>query len=217
MERATLVDNLAHQCFYCLSLIWPARQANNTFLKRSKLPCCSKLTSLTVCHHMVSALTRPQWINTLGKTALPKLVGYSFHKMGIHHWLVKLFQKIFNSLWPSDTIWWHRSGSTLAHVMGSCLMVTNHPNYCWLFIKGILWHLSESNVIRSTHCKTFHVLLAKKCIFHNFLEFQTWLYKEVYWSSHIFHWSSDFFVGHHGPRTNKFWGVWLKSANQLYL
>ena len=27
-----------------------------------------------------------------------------------------------NSLWPSDVIWWHRSGSTSAQVMACCLM-----------------------------------------------------------------------------------------------
>ena len=33
----------------------------------------------------------------------------------------------FNSLWPSDTIiWWHRSGSTLAQVMSSCLAAPSH-------------------------------------------------------------------------------------------
>ena len=30
-----------------------------------------------------------------------------------------------NSLWPSDAIWRHRSGSTLAHVMGCCLTASN--------------------------------------------------------------------------------------------
>ena len=31
-----------------------------------------------------------------------------------------------NSLWPSDTIWWHRSGSTLAQVMAGCLTAPSH-------------------------------------------------------------------------------------------
>ena len=39
-----------------------------------------------------------------------------------------LFQREFpiNSLWPSDVIWWHRSGSTLAQVMACCLMAPSH-------------------------------------------------------------------------------------------
>ena len=32
----------------------------------------------------------------------------------------------FNSLWLSDAIWWHRSGSTLAKVMACCLMAPSH-------------------------------------------------------------------------------------------
>ena len=30
----------------------------------------------------------------------------------------------FNSLWPSDAIWWHRSWSTLARVIACCLMAS---------------------------------------------------------------------------------------------
>ena len=38
-----------------------------------------------------------------------------------------------NSLWPSDAIWWQRSGSTLAQVMVCCLMAPSHYlNQCWL-------------------------------------------------------------------------------------
>ena len=38
-----------------------------------------------------------------------------------------------NSLWPSDAIWWQRSGSTLAQVMTCCLMAPSHYlNQCWL-------------------------------------------------------------------------------------
>ena len=42
------------------------------------------------------------------------------------------------SLWPSDAIWRHRSGSTLAQVMACCLMATSHYlNQCWLVINGV--------------------------------------------------------------------------------
>ena len=38
-----------------------------------------------------------------------------------------------NSLWPSDAICWHRSGSTLAQVMACGLMAPSHSlNQCWL-------------------------------------------------------------------------------------
>ena len=54
----------------------------------------------------------------------------------------KLFgmQKV-NSLWPNDTIWWQRSGSTLAQVMACCLMATSHYlNQCWFTISKVHWH-----------------------------------------------------------------------------
>ena len=48
----------------------------------------------------------------------------------IHDWSWQV-----NSLWPSDTIWRQRSGSTLAQVMACCLMAASHyQNQCWLFI-----------------------------------------------------------------------------------
>ena len=39
-----------------------------------------------------------------------------------------------NSLWPSDTILWHRSGSTWVNL-----------NQCWLIISKALWHSFEGN------------------------------------------------------------------------
>ena len=43
---------------------------------------------------------------------------------------------LINSLWPSDTIWWHRSRWTLAQVMACCLMAPSHYlNQCWLITK----------------------------------------------------------------------------------
>ena len=51
-----------------------------------------------------------------------------------------------NSLWPSDTIWWQRSGSTLAQVMAFCLTAPSHYlNQCWLIISKIKLHSSDSN------------------------------------------------------------------------
>ena len=46
-----------------------------------------------------------------------------------------------NSLRPSDAIWWHRSGSTLARVMACCLTAPSHYlNQCWLIISKIQLH-----------------------------------------------------------------------------
>ena len=41
---------------------------------------------------------------------------------------------LFNSFWPSDTIWRQRSESTLAQVMACCLMARG-----WVGLWGFLW------------------------------------------------------------------------------
>ena len=56
------------------------------------------------------------------------------------------------TLQPSDTTWWHRSGSTLAQVMAWCLMAPcYYLNQCWLIIQSVLSHSPESNFTRSAH------------------------------------------------------------------
>ena len=51
-----------------------------------------------------------------------------------------------NSLWPSDTIWQHRSGLILAQVMACYLMAPSHYlNISWFFINEILWHSAKSS------------------------------------------------------------------------
>ena len=47
-----------------------------------------------------------------------------------------------NSLWPSDAIWWYRSGSTLAQTMACCPMSPSHfLNQCWFITRGQFWPL----------------------------------------------------------------------------
>ena len=56
-----------------------------------------------------------------------------------------------DSMWPSDTIWRNKSGSTLAQVMACCLMAPSHYlNQCWLIISKVQWHSSECNFTRDT-------------------------------------------------------------------
>ena len=58
---------------------------------------------------------------------------------------------IVNSLWPSDAIWRHRSGSTLAQVMACCLMApSHHLNQFWLIISKVEWHSSKGNFTGDT-------------------------------------------------------------------
>ena len=66
--------------------------------------------------------------------------------------VIVVVAELIQSLWPSNIIWRHRYGSTLAQVMACCLAAPSHYlNQCWLTIKGVLWHLPESNFTRSIH------------------------------------------------------------------
>ena len=48
---------------------------------------------------------------------------------------------LINSLRPSDAIWRHSCGSTLAQVMACCLTAPSHYlNQCWLIINEVQWH-----------------------------------------------------------------------------
>ena len=56
---------------------------------------------------------------------------------------------LVNSLWPSDTIWWQRTGSTVAKVMAWCLMAPSHYlNQCWLTSREAHWHAPDGNFRR---------------------------------------------------------------------
>ena len=51
-----------------------------------------------------------------------------------------------NSLWLSDAIWQHRSGSTVAQVMACCLTAPSHYlNQFSLTISKVLWHSYHKN------------------------------------------------------------------------
>ena len=51
---------------------------------------------------------------------------------------LQALQYVFKTLWPSDTIWRHRSGSTLAQVMASSKRPSHYLNQCWLMIKSFV-------------------------------------------------------------------------------
>ena len=54
----------------------------------------------------------------------------------------------FNSLVPGDTIWWHRTWSTLVQVMACCLMILSHYlNQCWQIISKVQWQSLEDNIL----------------------------------------------------------------------
>ena len=55
----------------------------------------------------------------------------------------------FNSLGPSEAIWWWRFWSTLVQVMACCLTAPSHYlNQCWLIISKGMCHSSEDIIIR---------------------------------------------------------------------
>ena len=48
-------------------------------------------------------------------------------------WPTGDIQSVWTDFFPSDAIWWHRSGSTLAQLMAFCLMAPSHYlNQCQL-------------------------------------------------------------------------------------
>ena len=54
------------------------------------------------------------------------------------HMNSKLHHLSMNSLWLSDAICWHISGSILAQIMSCCLTATSHfLNQCWCIIKYV--------------------------------------------------------------------------------
>ena len=56
---------------------------------------------------------------------------------------------VFNPLWPSDSAWRHKSGSTLAQVMACCLTAPSHYlNQCWLIMSEDLWQSPDGNFTR---------------------------------------------------------------------
>ena len=73
---------------------------------------------------------------------------------------------VINAFWPSDVIWCHGSGSTLAQVMACCLMAPSHYlNQCWLIIYGLLWHAPGSTFTESVLRIQHNVTLIKKLWF----------------------------------------------------
>ena len=90
------------------------------------------------CMFGTKQLTKP----VLTYCQLDLLEYFSHIWIKIQNWFVLGF----NSLRPSDAIWRQWSWTTLAQVMACCLTAPSHYlNQCWLIIRGVLWHTSESS------------------------------------------------------------------------
>ena len=75
--------------------------------------------------------------------------GYHFMTAWCKFALIVLMSAI-DSLWPRNTIWRHRSGSTLVQVMACCLTAPSHYlNQCWLIISKVQRHSAERNLTRN--------------------------------------------------------------------
>ena len=65
---------------------------------------------------------------------------------------VLTMQHLINSLWHSDAIWQHRTGTVLVQVMVWCQMIPSHYlNQSWLLINEVLHHSPESILTKSSH------------------------------------------------------------------
>ena len=102
----------------------------------------------------MSTLRSKRLLNTFAIWAILyyQMTLYAFWRVKYHIWIItESLLKYINSLRPSDAIWRHISGSTLAQIMACCLTAPIHYlNQCWLIISKVLWHTSEGNFIRNT-------------------------------------------------------------------
>ena len=97
----------------------------------------------------------PQWFptNTHNRHSIRCHWGHGIWCLMWAHSLIYkeqvLLPSLTNSLWPSDTIWRQRSGSTLAQVMACCLTAPSHYlNQCWLIISEVQWQSYKGNFTR---------------------------------------------------------------------
>ena len=68
---------------------------------------------------------------------------FSLHRCWMWHMVLVIW---FDPLWPNDTIWRRRFGSTLVQVMTTSLMAPSHylKRY-WPVISDVLWHAHKSD------------------------------------------------------------------------
>ena len=96
--------------------------------------------------------------------ALPEYSGISITRVKAPCWI----SSFINLLRPSDAIWCHRSGSTVAQVMAYCLIVPScYLNQCWPIISEVQWQSPEGNFTRHTSA-IIHLNLSE-----NYLKFHS--------------------------------------------
>ena len=138
---------------FCLSqwasglVLGPVRKH---FFTVSSVP--GKQTALpgSLCHKSKVARMLTVWNMDLLVFPVSKFQHFSAEELcKLKHTYVlseKISMTSVNSMWSSDAIWWHRSGSTLAQVMALCCQAQSHYlKQCWLCISDILWHSPKNN------------------------------------------------------------------------
>ena len=77
--------------------------------------------------------------------------------------------QLINSLWHTETIWLHRTGSTLDQLMAYCLTATSHyMKQCWLLISEVLWLSPDDNFTVSSQASNYSVSWVWKFYFWNY-------------------------------------------------
>ena len=105
---------------------------------------------------------------------------------------VHIVSTSINSLWPSDTIWRQRSGSTLAQVMACCLTAPSHYlNQCWLMssdihIRPILQEMPQPSITK-TRSKITYLKFHSNFPGANVLRLMS-LHNKLYHHYYIHHW-----------------------------
>ena len=94
---------------------------------------------------------------------------------------VKELTALFNSLWPSDAVGWHRSCVNIGSGNACCLTEPIHYlNQCGLPISDILWPLPESNFTVNAWI-TFYLFV----LFFYFLLFFFWMSELLFWTTNL--------------------------------
>ena len=106
-----------------------------------------------------------------------KMVAILLRSPCVKSWTSTVICYFVDSLRPSDAIWRHKTGSTLAQVMACCLTAPSHYlNQCWLINSKVYWHSFEGNftagISAVNHCNwlKFHWNLPG----HNELSWSNW-------------------------------------------
>ena len=113
-------------CDHCslASVKLPTAWQVSTYIREAAMPF---LRCAALFFHYITGVRAPESLQG----------GHATGEMGRLKWL--------NSLWPSDAIWRHGSGSTLAQVMACCLTAPSHYlNHCWLIICKVQWILPRA-------------------------------------------------------------------------